>query len=267
MKKLCVSFMVLICTMMHLSAQSNSNQIYGFSVKTDLPLAIVGLGTYSAGLKFQSTTQALDSAQINALDINLVNPFDQISTRLWSEKADKASYGLLYASYAAPLLLYTTQNGRNNALPIAVMFAESYFVSVGINIFTKGSVRRNRPLLYNSEAPWDTKLTSDARLSFFSGHASSTSTFCFLTAKIYNDLYPDSKWRGLVWGTAVAIPAATSILRVVAGRHYPTDVIFGFGLGALIGWGIPTLHKKNSHNMSFYPLGGNQVGLGMVKAF
>ncbi|MBI4542902.1 MAG: phosphatase PAP2 family protein, partial [Gemmatimonadetes bacterium] len=36
---------------------------------------------------------------------------------------------------------------------------------------------------------------------------------------------------------------ATSALRVVAGRHFPTDVVAGAVLGTLVGWTLPQVHR------------------------
>ena len=36
--------------------------------------------------------------------------------------------------------------------------------------------------------------------------------------------------------------AATGVLRVVAHRHFPTDVAAGAALGFVIGWTLPALH-------------------------
>lgn len=37
--------------------------------------------------------------------------------------------------------------------------------------------------------------------------------------------------------------AAVSTLRVVAGKHFPTDVVAGAALGSGIGWLVPTVHR------------------------
>ena len=48
------------------------------------------------------------------------------------------------------------------------------------------------------------------------------------------------------------IPAITGYLRVKAGKHYPTDTIAGYLLGATAGILIPQLHKKKMEKVSFY---------------
>ena len=65
----------------------------------------------------------------------------------------------------------------------------------------------------------------------------------FLTAKMYHDFYPESDARPYVWASAALIPAITGYLRVRGGKHYLTDVLVGYGVGAAIGILVPQLHK------------------------
>ncbi|MBT8218659.1 MAG: phosphatase PAP2 family protein, partial [Bacteroidia bacterium] len=46
----------------------------------------------------------------------------------------------------------------------------------------------------------------------------------------------------VVWTTAIAVPALTGLLRTRAGKHFYTDVIVGFVVGAAVGYLIPEIH-------------------------
>ena len=65
-------------------------------------------------------------------------------------------------------------------------------------------------------------------------------------AKVVSDYHPNMKkgLKAVMWSGAVLIPATTAYLRVLAGRHFPTDVMAGFATGAFVGFIIPHLHKK-----------------------
>jgi membrane-associated phospholipid phosphatase len=68
-----------------------------------------------------------------------------------------------------------------------------------------------------------------------------------------------------VWTGAITLPAIVGYLRVKAGRHYPSDVIVGYGVGALIGYLVPTLHKRTRDlNIDLISSDG---GLGLVYHF
>ncbi len=87
------------------------------------------------------------------------------------------------------------------------------------------------------------KLTKNTRRSFFSGHTSHVAASTFFTAKVLTDINPDGSNNSLYWITAATIPAITGYLRVKGGKHFPTDVIVGYAVGALVGILVPELHK------------------------
>ena len=103
---------------------------------------------------------------------------------------------------------------------------------------------RSRPFVYNEDFSLSKKQTVGARHAFFSGHTSLTAASCFFTARVFSDYFPDSKYKPLVWAGAILVPATVGYLRVAAGKHFPTDVITGYAIGATIGMLIPHLHKK-----------------------
>ena len=121
----------------------------------------------------------------------------------------------------------------------------SLFVTVGSTNIFKTTVLRPRPFLYNiAGGNGDGQhLEADDRQSFLSGHTSMVATSSFFAAQVMIDLHPESSLKPLIWGAAATIPAVTGYLRYRAGKHFPTDIIAGYGLGALIGTMIPKLHR------------------------
>ena len=134
----------------------------------------------------------------------------------------------------------------------------------GIINTLKATTNRLRPFTYNPDVPLARKLNRDARFSFASGHVSGTASVSWFTAKVINDLYPNSKWRPAVWAGAVAIPGTVAWLRYRAGKHFPTDVAAGFAIGAAMGWLVPTLHKASNDKLSLHMIPVRSgAGLGM----
>ena len=125
-----------------------------------------------------------------------------------------------------------------------LLWLEGYIVNAGITGLIKYSARRPRPYVFNPEEELTLRQSRNARTSFLSGHTSVTSYNAFFTAQVFSDYYPDSKVKPWVWVGAAVIPAITGILRVQGGRHYPTDVIAGYALGAVTGIVIPRLHRR-----------------------
>lgn len=128
---------------------------------------------------------------------------------------------------------------------LALMWLETNLLTLeGAKVF-KHSIRRPRPFVYNPDVPLELKLEKDARKAFFSGHTALAAANSFFAAKVFADCFPDSSWKPLVWGLAVALPAWTGVERYLAGKHFPTDVAAGYAFGALAGWLIPTLHRMD----------------------
>lgn len=207
--------------------------------------ALLGAGglTFGMGFYFMGKTKPMTEEEIKKLDPLQVNPMDRPTTKNWSLKAQKFSDITLHTSFYSQFALLLDKNSRNEAGTIGVMMAETALINNGITNILKGTVQRRRPFMYNPVAPLDKKLTRNGRYSFFSGHASNSASYAFLTAKVFSDNNPGSKWNPYVWSAAITLPAVTSFLRVKAGKHFPTDVVVGYAVGAAIGFLIPELHK------------------------
>ncbi|HZH68275.1 MAG TPA: phosphatase PAP2 family protein, partial [Chitinophagales bacterium] len=126
-------------------------------------------------------------------------------------------------------------------LPIGI---ETFMMSFAITSMTKELVQRTRPYVYYDDVPMSEKIRKDARASFFSGHTSMTATGTFFSAMVYTQMHPNSKWKPLVWTGAAAFPLGVGLLRYSGGKHYWTDILTGYLVGATIGVLVPHLHKK-----------------------
>jgi membrane-associated phospholipid phosphatase len=80
--------------------------------------------------------------------------------------------------------------------------------------------------------------------SFFSMHASQSATMAGLVC-VRRLHRPGATWMdGVACGTAAAASAATGVLRIVADEHYATDVLAGWGTGALFGVALPLVFRR-----------------------
>ncbi|MFK7904540.1 MAG: phosphatase PAP2 family protein [Chitinophagales bacterium] len=234
-----------MCFCFHTEELSAQTYSYNKTLKLDLPLSLGGgLGwMYSNRLKKRKV--GLSEEEIGLLNIDDISKFDRVSCRNWSLGAHKASNVFLLSSYVLPYTLLLDKNirGGDNLGNIALFTFETVAINSAVTGIIKELVRRKRPLLYNPNCPIEKKLHRDATSSFISGHTSNVAALSFMTAQMYSDLHPNSKGRGYVWGTAALIPAVTALLRVKAGRHFPTDVIAGYLVGAAVGILVPRLHR------------------------
>ncbi|MCR9289234.1 phosphatase PAP2 family protein [Saprospiraceae bacterium] len=213
----------------------------------------IGLGSAGIGMGLLNKYPELSDQEIrNLTQTTPKTPFqfDNWATKQSSHKAKKISDILLYTSLIPPAMLLfdlPTNSDGNKRETHAVLLAETFFLNWGLTNLAKRSAKRPRPFMYNDNFdifPIDKRRKKDARMSFFSGHTSVVSAMYFLTASTFSEYYPNSKWKPFVWGTSISIPALTGFLRVKAGKHFPTDVLVGYAVGALLGGVlVPALHK------------------------
>ena len=81
--------------------------------------------------------------------------------------------------------------------------------------------------------------------SFPSGHSANAVT-------VYGSLAAHEKKRKLLWALAVVLPLLVGFSRVFVGAHFPTDVLCGWVLGALIVALIPWLRRVIRSRWLFY---------------
>lgn len=236
---------LIICLLLNLHFVSFSQSPYEVSWKQEIPFLATAGATLGAAAYLRTLPPLFTSDELLTLDPQDVNKFDRFATKNYSPNADHASDFFWIGSHATPLLLLAGKESRQHFGQIILMYGEAAAINVGITVITKSVFRRTRPFVLNPDAPLDLKLTSNAKSSFVSGHASMTAVNTFFVAKVFSDFYPDSNWKPVVWGGAIVIPAVTAYLRIAAGRHYPTDGIAGYAFWATIGVLVPHLHRKN----------------------
>lgn len=218
-----------------------------YQLKTGRELGILGASAGMNGLAsfLHAKTDILQPEDLQQLDASKIWGVDRWATQNFSISAQKSSDKFLYGSFALPFLLMLDKPARQNFGEVGILYMETLLLNFGATNLTKSAVRRPRPFMYNldEEIPMSLKMKKSAQYSFFSGHTSFTAAMSFLTAKMHQDLYPGSKASPFIWGLAAAIPAYTGMQRIRGGKHFLTDVLVGYAVGAGIGILVPELHK------------------------
>ena len=215
---------------------------------------ILGTGTAVAATAYfiLKNINPLTTQEINLLNPADVNGFDRGAIGPYEE--DTPGDVLLYVSYFLPASFLAYNKTREDFGELALMYAEVLLVQGSINGIVKEAVLRTRPYVYDNETALDEKTTTEARISFYSGHTSICAAASFFTAKVFSEYLDDETAKILIWSGAAILPAAMAYLRVNSHWHFPTDVITGYAVGALIGYFIPELHKtKVGGDVSIYP--------------
>lgn len=221
---------------------------YQLQLKQELIYAGTGIGLTAFGAYLRGKSPIFTPDELTTFDPQDVNTFDRIATGLNSDRADRASDVLLYSSFALPTLALFDQKTRRDVPIILALWGEVVAINRGTTLIFKHTLQRPRPLVFNPNVDLSFKQANDVRASFISGHTSKTTSNFWFMAKVFSDYYPDSPLKPVVWGLAIAAPAVNGYLRVRAGKHYPTDVIGGYVVGAAIGFLVPHLHRKDRKN-------------------
>lgn len=217
---------------------------YSLNTQTDIAICVTGVGLQTAGyfLNHSKDNKTFPFTGVNRKNIPV---FDRWSANYYSEDAAALSDFTELAGIAMPLSL-SLVNGINSprkGIILLTMYAETMLLTTGMINTVKGSVCRYRPYVYSNNLP-NNKDDSYAVKSFYSGHTSATAASSFFAAKLFCDLYPQSKLKPYAWLAAAGVPAITGALRIKAGRHFLSDVLTGYITGAASGLLIPHLHKK-----------------------
>lgn len=210
----------------------------------DWLFAGAGLGLYAGGLALGTTVDGLSASEISSLNREDVNGFDRLAIGPFHDEALACSDALAGVAGMAPLMLALQKNVRTDLKMIAVMATECFLWSYGSSEIAKNLTKRARPFVYRAPLHLD-PMAPDARRSFYSAHTTFAATMSFFTASVFSAYYPDSRYKGLVWIGAATIPALTGVTRVLAGKHFPTDILVGYAIGAVTGVVVPQLHLAN----------------------
>lgn len=267
------------------SAQSSFPYLVNWKRQSIIGSTVLGLGAID--LIVRNQIAPFTEAELLQLDPNTVPSFERGTTVRYSEAAaHRSDVGLFVftgVGIALPVLSLSEKAIQRSTYSrwqqrgtLGLLWLETNLITgIGTDL-VKSLVKRTRPFAYHSLAPLELKLDPDARKSFFSGHTSVTAANTFFAAKVFADLYPDSKWKPLIWSGAALVPTWVGIERVLAGKHFPTDVTVGYLFGAAIGYLIPELNKpdgvlkKHTSGMQFqlYPVSSaTSNGVGVAVRF
>jgi membrane-associated phospholipid phosphatase len=222
--------------------------VFETSSKTDIPILSGAIGGLALGNYLGKNIKPLTRQEAEGLLQRNVISFDRWACQYFSPKADKLSDISLGICAVSPLLMFTSPHlDRDQKWTYALMYIETEILTYGVTEITKSLTKRIRPYAYNPDVSLHDKIvSSNAKKSFFSGHTSIAFASVTFLAQTYASLHPDSRWKTAVWCTGLSAATMTGVLRILSGKHFPTDVIMGALVGSLIGIVIPKLHEVRS---------------------
>jgi hypothetical protein len=272
-------FLLLLLIFIH-AVHMPAQGPYQLQGSREIPLVGSAALTAGAALILNAGMMPLTYEELEELDAAQINPFDRGATRHYSSAANQRShYGEripLALGVTSTLVFPAIESNKGTFgrewMTLFVIWGEANLLSASVTHLAKNWSKRPRPYLYNPEVGEEAKLTVSARKSFMSGHTNASAVNAFFMAKVFSDYFPDSRFKPVIWSVAAAIPAWTGIERYFAGKHFPTDILSAYAVGALCGYFIPRLHKSDrgseTGKLTIVPSAGfGLTGISMVLEF
>ncbi len=273
--------MLVMCTHQYAFSQTNSTD--SVDVVIDPPHPFLTACMFSAAaiseiIPMPWTADDYDhtTADILLLNENQLPAIDRIVFPLSENRiaiAKPASDVLAGSSFAFPIWAsFFVTHSNDDLVNLGIVYFCGYFTgAVGVD-HLKSIFDRARPYNYTLDIEVENRYTPEGWSSMPSGHSFTSAYNCFFGASILDRYYLENdqtKMRVILWSAAATYPLLTGYMRMLAGRHFTTDVFVGYGIGAGLGLAFPLLmedHGKNDITWMPY-LEPNLMGMGMRLQF
>ncbi|HEX9242858.1 MAG TPA: phosphatase PAP2 family protein [Anaeromyxobacter sp.] len=209
--------------------------VYEIRLAVDVPITIAGFAIASTPYLLHDVLPhrcPCDPSDLNRLD------------RTWWDRhsagADRASDVTVVVALTAPPIADALRLGFGPTFGAdALVYAETLAVNSALVVGAKYAFHRPLPRTYQGDP---NLLDSDhGYRSFYSGHTSTVVAALTAAAWTARWRYDEQGWPWVLVGVG---GASVAVERVLAGRHFPTDVIAGAVMGFTVGTAVPWLHRK-----------------------
>jgi membrane-associated phospholipid phosphatase len=176
--------------------------------------------------------------------ISAINLFDRFAVRRRSRLAGALSITGTVTAVAAPMVVDVVDvRGNWRALvKDMVVFGEALALNGLLNTAVKQLTRRPQPMVYTAHR---SKLAHAPRgyRGFYSGHTSASWTALAVGCMTLRLRHGERVWP---WLIAAALGCGIAAGRVLAGKHFPSDVLVGALAGAAMGVAVPYWHARRA---------------------
>jgi membrane-associated phospholipid phosphatase len=221
---------------------------YGLNPLLDIPLA-GGLWAANAhaGARLKKTREV--PLNMSRLDRREIPAYDRWAIGFHSSALSGLSSGLAWSQLLIPAAVnvWDTRSGLQpwyGAITDAVILQEALLLSSTLSSYAKSFPIHSTPLTYDPAVGEGEKRVPQNVSSFFSNHTASAFTTAVFTGYTFQLKHPESPLVPWIWGTSLTMATGVGALRVMSGKHFPTDVLAGAAVGALSGYLVPRLHLR-----------------------
>ncbi|OIP54182.1 MAG: hypothetical protein AUK31_00260 [Fibrobacteres bacterium CG2_30_45_31] len=221
---------------------------YEKSLSLDVPLSVGALTLFLAG---QYSFQQMEISGDPRAKEDLM-PWDRPFAGTWNPTAGTVSNVLsvfVVAPFAMGALAWKegdmTGSDYGTFLLMAVQIVA---IENGLNLACRSLKVWPRPFMYGREGG-SARDDPEAQGSFYSGHSSAAFATAVFTGIWFQKMYPNSSWTPWVWGASLGVATTVAILRVAAGKHFPSDVIVGALVGSAISYSVLKIHETEENQL------------------
>jgi membrane-associated phospholipid phosphatase len=198
----------------------------GFRARDGLWLAI-GTALYATPHIFSINHGPAPCSPCDAAAVPWFDRWTISEPRLGWDAASTVTVGILGTLTVADLLIH---HRKVEPPGPGVKLVQSAALALGTVELSKALAARNRPVLYTDQAP-QYRHRLDSRRSWPSGHSAAAAALA--TSYLLSSGGAEPVRHGWQSWAAGSAAAAVGIMRVAAGRHFPSDVLGGFAVGVL----------------------------------
>ncbi len=263
----------LIMTQSSNAQSSDTNSVYRINRLTNSLIVAGSFALNYAGNQRIIGKSDVTLEELENLNRNNVPSFDRSALSL--DPADRIEFQelsdvFLVSFLAAPVTLFIDKRIRKDWIDVTLLFFKtSIWTNLTYSWGPPQYIDRLRPITYYSDVPEKERTTSVNKSSFFSGHTSAGTSGVFFLAKVLNDYHPE--WEGRKWylfGGATVLSGAMGYSRYRGLKHFPSDILVGFMMGAAGGILIPEMHRIKDHKLKMsFQFFDSDFNLGMAYRF
>jgi membrane-associated phospholipid phosphatase len=243
------TFLILLILPLVVHGQSDSTWTKIYKTKPQLEIPITSaffIGSFFA-FKALDKHASFTEADVMRLNTNNINSFDRpiaFYNPAEFQFAQDMSYNVMDIALVSPAFLLLDKKIRHDWQDFISLFLVAHAIDNSLYFGSVLAFPRARPLTFNPDVPLSEKIGEGKNNSFFSGHTAWAATSTFFAAKIYTDYHHIKGAKRILIYTGAAIPPAiVAYYRLEAGKHFRSDVITAFIVGAACGIGVPELHR------------------------
>jgi membrane-associated phospholipid phosphatase len=217
----------------------------------------VGVVTNYLGIPRVLGKENVSLSELQVLNKGVINSIDSWALKQDPSKVDafeNYSDYTLAVSLALPGFLMFDKHIRRDWSDALLMYMETMTITTNIfewSFLGPSFQNKFRPITYYDQLTYDQRNSGSYRNSFYSGHVATLAASTFFMAKVYSDYNPGiGNNKYLMYGAATIPPLILGYCRVRALKHFPSDVMAGVTIGALVGIIVPELHRLQDKNIS-----------------